>query len=178
MSRTVFWIIFLKSLNVKLLTQAYVITAINRFLPWNEANEFCQDIGSNLASIHSSYEFILAQEVCTGSDCWIGLTDIDSEGVWTWDDGSITDYGFVNNNNTKPTTGTNPWGYYEPNNYAGNEDCTHLGWSDGLWNDAACTNGYLPICQNVTESSYKTKSPTSNHTYSFSYNCQFLLHGC
>ena len=52
-----------------------------------------------------------------------------SEGIWKWNDKTITDYGFINNSNTKPTTSISPWEQDEPSNgwlHITNEDCVAL----------------------------------------------------
>ena len=53
-------------------------------LNWTDSNTFCQEIGSNLSSIHSESDFDETRSICMATDigCWIGLNDIASEGVW------------------------------------------------------------------------------------------------
>ncbi len=67
------------------------------------------------------------------STLWIGLTDLDQEGVWVWADGSTPDY--LN------------WNGGEPNN-AGNEDCVQL-YPSGAWNDINCATPYAVICEDA-----------------------------
>ena len=107
---------------------------------WFDASLYCQDMGSNLASIHSESDnneaISLYNETCkfsTGCSycCWLGLNDIEFEGIWEWDDGSITDYGFVNSSDEHPTSGEYPWAFRnnkfgpEPNNWK-TENCVQL----------------------------------------------------
>jgi len=54
---------------------------------------------------------------------WIGFTDEDEEGQFRWLDGSAAEY-------------TN-WNSGEPNNWAGNEQCTEMN-GHGGWNDGNC----------------------------------------
>ena len=55
-------------------------------------------------------------------DCWIGLNDIDTEGMFVWADGSSSSY--------------RNWGPGQPDN-SNEEDCVHLR-ADTLWNDLPC----------------------------------------
>ena len=68
----------------------------------------------------------LLTTLITQSRCWIGFSDINSEGTFTWADGSGVTY--------------TRWNSGEPNNSGGNEDCAEL-YSHSYWNDAPCTNG-------------------------------------
>eukprot|EP00486_Rosalina_sp_Unknown_P008015 CAMPEP_0201589922 /NCGR_PEP_ID=MMETSP0190_2-20130828/172187_1 /ASSEMBLY_ACC=CAM_ASM_000263 /TAXON_ID=37353 /ORGANISM="Rosalina sp." /LENGTH=89 /DNA_ID=CAMNT_0048045029 /DNA_START=1 /DNA_END=267 /DNA_ORIENTATION=+ len=84
---------------------------------WNEGTTYCISVhGSHLASIHSESEYQAAKKACGNYDCWLGLSDNTQEGTWVWDDGTITDYGFENNNATLPIT-PYPWYPNEPNNF-------------------------------------------------------------
>ena len=80
-------------------------------------------------------------QLCAGlSNCWIGLNDIQTEGVWQWDDGTVTDYGFTNNDNEMPS-GSLPW-----NNGSG-QDCVYLREQFNYkWDDSSCTWQHHPIC--------------------------------
>ena len=129
-------------------------------MQWHSAKTFCLLFGTNLASIHSESDFNETRNLCqnehptitNGPSCWIGLNDVDNESVWKWEDGTVTDYGFINNLSTNPTSGIFPWAtnnqnQSEPNDASGNEDCVIL-WRlhDYKWNDASCDANYYPIC--------------------------------
>ena len=69
------------------------ITAINsksyiigsEELNWHNSKTFCLLFGTNLASIHSESDFNETRRLCNDTNfgnCWVGLNDIDSEGVW------------------------------------------------------------------------------------------------
>ena len=113
-------------------------TALN----WIDAQSFCNNYGTNLASIHSESQFNQTRTLCQGYDrCWIGLNDRDKEGTYTWDDGSNTDYGFINGSGQQPMTGLHPWISRNPDNW-NDEDCVHLLVKNILiitgWNDNDC----------------------------------------
>eukprot|EP01084_Bolivina_argentea_P148868 260180_1 len=66
------------------------------------AESYCNNyLNESLASIHSKYDFKLAQKLCdlsvgqTGfsTDCWIGLDEIDTQGVFKYKDGTEFDFG-------------------------------------------------------------------------------------
>ena len=128
-------------------------------LSWTDAKLYCQNQQTTLASIHSESQFNEATLICQPHlECWTGLNDIDQEGIWNWDDGSVTDYGF-NNSNADPTTGIHPWQRWgnvkEPNNGHWKEDCVEIIYNGNLqgewkWNDKSCTDWELiPICNTV-----------------------------
>ena len=134
------------SLIINITSSSYVIGP--NPLNYQNAQAYCESIGGQLASIHSESEYNETKALCqdTNSDCWIGLSDTSAEGVWKWEDGTVTDYGFVNNDNTNPATGISPWAVEQPDD--GNlEDCIHLREFWGyLWNDDPCSTKYYPIC--------------------------------
>ena len=65
---------------------------------------------------------------------WIGATDADSEGTWTWMSGTPWSY--------------TDWKSGEPNDYTPGEDCVVMLASDDYkWNDIPCYYNVRPICQ-------------------------------
>ena len=130
---------------------------------WTNAKAYCEQINTTLAAIHSESDFDEAIALCNGTDgCWIGLNDIDSEGEWEWDDGSITDYGFENNSNTNPTTGEYPWSTDRDPDIFGlpGEDCVQLNKDTYTWSDERCSMEFLPMCNDIDSptSTYPAKS--------------------
>ena len=62
---------------------------------WTCAEEYCRSGGAHLASVTSvaTNEFILSELSKKGcTTLWIGGTDKDVEGKWTWSDCSAWDY--------------------------------------------------------------------------------------
>eukprot|EP01084_Bolivina_argentea_P302603 522350_1 len=106
---------------------------------WQEAQEFCQSQGTELASIHSLDDWNAAKAQCEALlsakldsndmidgiiifGCWIGLNNIDwsdyipyggswspDKIIWLWSDATPSDYGFTGNDPSQPTEGVDPW---------------------------------------------------------------------
>lgn len=92
-------------------------------LDWSDAREACQNFGPfDLASIDSNGENNALDDLIDDDDVWIGLNDLDTEGVFEWSNGKSVGY-------------TN-WNDDEPND-SDDEDCGEL-YSDGVWNDIDC----------------------------------------
>ena len=102
---------------------------------WQEAEDEAVALGGHLVTINDAAEqHLLIDRFLSGrnyrSIYWIGLTDRDSEGNFTWVSGEPVTYTF--------------WNADEPNNQDGNEDYVVINWhfwkllpdSDkGDWND-------------------------------------------
>ncbi|XP_061651393.1 CD209 antigen-like protein E isoform X2 [Phyllopteryx taeniolatus] len=112
---------------------------------WQEAREYCKKHDSDLAVVDSSEKQLRINQLIdlhqdpsrsvSQSGFWIGLRDVDSEGVWRWLDGTRLNEGY--------------WNDREPNN-AGGEDCVATYPRTNPfkgWNDAACTSYLKWICE-------------------------------
>ena len=65
---------------------------------------------------------------------WLGLTDVETEGIFLWEDGSSLSY--------------KNWNVNEPNNCCGEEDCAQVRKSKSRkWNDDKCTKQKFALCQ-------------------------------
>uniref|UniRef100_A0A1A8R1N5 C-type lectin domain-containing protein n=1 Tax=Nothobranchius rachovii TaxID=451742 RepID=A0A1A8R1N5_9TELE len=122
----------------------------NITLSWKETRSFCEALGADLVKIDSreEQEFLVAKvknfemDIILGS-FWIGLTDSEVEGNWTWVDGSPLD------------SRMKFWLEEEPNNAAGRsasgEDCVAIvkrGVEDlNTWNDDTCSFAHKSICE-------------------------------
>ncbi|XP_039503057.1 uncharacterized protein LOC120459701 isoform X2 [Pimephales promelas] len=106
----------------------------SEWLSWSGSRQFCRDRGADLVIINTEekqrYITSLAKE-----SVWIGLTDIETEGIMKWVDNSTLKQGF--------------WYKREPNNAGGDEDCVELTPSDSIqnWNDLPCFKKRKAVCE-------------------------------
>uniref|UniRef100_A0A3Q3EYZ7 C-type lectin domain-containing protein n=1 Tax=Labrus bergylta TaxID=56723 RepID=A0A3Q3EYZ7_9LABR len=113
----------------------------SRTLTWSSSRAWCQTQGGDLLVIDSDPEQVggLKQKenmkllYHSGSKLWIGMTDADVEGEWSWVDGRI---------------GTEPddWRQEDPLG----EDCGHIDTSENAltsWMDGSCKKPYGWICE-------------------------------
>ncbi len=94
---------------------------------WPEAETIAQSFGGHLVTINDAAENEFVRTLTT-STIWIGLNDLDQEGILVWTSGD-------------PVTYTN-WAPGEPNNN-NNEDVVEMSAISGLWNDAK-VSGVVP----------------------------------
>ncbi|XP_049419305.1 CD209 antigen-like [Epinephelus fuscoguttatus] len=127
----------------------------SRMLTWSSSRAWCQTQGGDLLVINSEPEqsFVLEssrtlESSSSSSRLWIGLTDAQEEGEWSWVDGSpvSSDLQFWLN---RPGLGTEPddWKLDDPLG----EDCGHIDTSENTlesWMDGSCNKPYRWICEN------------------------------
>ena len=109
-------------------------------VPWKEANATCEAHNTHLVKIESKYENAFLRDVVlkNGEAPWIGLNDLDNEGVVVWYDGTNL-------------TGYDNWLHRNPNNGAGNaggnqeEDCVSFYGRE--WIDNDCEKGMGYVCE-------------------------------
>ena len=89
-----------------------------------------QGVQGHLASIHSKEENDFVARLANFQRVWIGGTDIQSEGSWTWSDGSVMSY--LN------------WSPNNPNNQGGTEHCMDI---TTAWNDNNCNRALKFVCK-------------------------------
>jgi hypothetical protein len=101
-------------------------------LSWTAARDHCRGLGMHLASVTSSAQnqaltAAMKAQVVGANHFWLGGSDAQVEGRWTWSDGS--------------TWGYSNWVPGEPNGGT-SESCANVWTSSdytGLWNDLACS---------------------------------------
>uniref|UniRef100_A0A3Q3J2A0 C-type lectin domain-containing protein n=1 Tax=Monopterus albus TaxID=43700 RepID=A0A3Q3J2A0_MONAL len=112
---------------------------------WQDAREFCKKRGADLAVIDSREKNLAVSNLINSyqdssraivqSGFWIGLRDVEDEGIWKWLDGTRLTEGF--------------WNDGEPNNN-GDEDCAATYPRRNMfkaWNDAPCNHDLKWICE-------------------------------
>ncbi|XP_034959628.1 C-type lectin domain family 4 member F-like [Zootoca vivipara] len=106
--------------------------------PWKEAEDTCRAQEAHLVSITSKEEMEYLAREARKQPFWIGLSDQNTEGVWTWVD------------STKYDEKLSFWGPRQPDNWHGapqhKEDCVHV---TTHWNDVSCTYNYKWFCKKV-----------------------------
>ncbi|XP_030643638.1 CD209 antigen-like protein A, partial [Chanos chanos] len=117
---------------------------------WSESRQDCIKRGADLVIINNKeeQEFVNRLWKMSQSGLWIGLTDINTEGVWKWVDGTALNTGY--------------WGKGEPNN-SGNEDCVVLDRPDTWIDVPSCgAKGCQSIWPGVRSRLSMPAWPTSN----------------
>jgi cysteine-rich repeat protein len=99
---------------------------------WTAAEQTCVAHGGHLVSIQDAAEQVFVQGLIQGNT-HIGLTDSAVEGTFVWASGAPVSY-------------TN-WGFGEPNNSGGNEDCALMFKASGMWNDGPCSGLLSSVCE-------------------------------
>ncbi|KAL4220797.1 C-type lectin (CTL) or carbohydrate-recognition domain (CRD) [Mactra antiquata] len=106
-------------------------------LTFIEAAHYCQQHHANLITIESSLENSFVKDLLRKTRVdyvWIGLTDMDIEGVWCWySNDQIAHY--------------TDWYPNEPDSNSGNEDCAVFHASSYKWRDYLCSRTYHPLCE-------------------------------
>ena len=88
---------------------------------WGDAEMACLSVDRLFAAAHTTYDYSEMQEALgSNAAAWIGATDFDTEGTYTWPDGRILD-------------SSAPWSPGEPNGASG-ENCVEM-YSSGVLND-------------------------------------------
>jgi len=109
---------------------------------FEQAEQVCKDRGMELASIHSVEEHIYVVDL-SPMNMWIGLNDLEVEGIFKWTDNTTLNFEY--------------WCDGEPNNESGHEDCVEFRHDDqfldkchGKWNDYVCDHGNAALCRGPT----------------------------
>ncbi|XP_040846198.1 CD209 antigen-like protein E [Ochotona curzoniae] len=106
---------------------------------WHDSMSACQDVGAQLVIVRSDEEQSFLQQTSKSlGPTWMGLSDLNMEGVWHWVDGSPLELNF-----------TKFWNRGEPNNIGG-EDCAEF--RDDGWNDSLCNGLRFWVCKQAAGS--------------------------
>ncbi|XP_057177788.1 CD209 antigen-like protein C [Triplophysa rosa] len=97
---------------------------------WTESRRYCEEKGADLIIINNKEEQDFVKTISDSENHWIGLSDSDEEGRWTWVDGSTLTY--------------SSWRYHEPDGQR-RENCAVSYTS--VWYDYSCDSGYKWICE-------------------------------
>ncbi|XP_060566251.1 perlucin-like protein [Ruditapes philippinarum] len=112
--------------------------------PWTGADYMCNKMGGKLVEIETAAENAVLRPIVDSMNrtYWIGLSDVQEEGVWMW----------MSSRTKLSTTGFVSWNKGEPNNGLGNENCvTIIHGTGGKWNDWHCIGETFYICEQEGE---------------------------
>lgn len=98
---------------------------------WAEAQRYCREKFSDLATIQSSGNLTEARTAAGSANIWIGLFN----GTWKWSQAEEQD--------DSPSTWFTNWNIFEPTS----EKCVTLG-KDGKWSSKDCQGLYYSVCYN------------------------------
>lgn len=107
---------------------------------WDEARALCQSLGDyDLATFTSQADLdAFNQGRRLGGNFWVGYSDADDEGTWSW----------TQTSSFAPVNGDPAfWADGEPNGGT-DENCLEV-YSSGLGNDAHCDDGRIALCRAV-----------------------------
>ena len=105
-------------------------------IPWRRAGEECSSNNADLASVTSSEENRFINQLAGDKESWIGGNDRETEGTFTWSDGSPWD----------TTKLEEFWAPEEPD--SGYEDCVHIVPGDGgRWKVGWCPSTKPFVCE-------------------------------
>ncbi|XP_044197759.1 type-2 ice-structuring protein-like [Thunnus albacares] len=108
-----------------------------RAMNWAEAEEKCQSMNANLASVHNIEEYHVIQRLILTAthgykEAWIGGSDAQMEGDWQWSDGSRLSY--LN------------WCSGQPDNFF-DQDCLQINHGGNkCWDDTKCSRHLPFVC--------------------------------
>ncbi|XP_048021429.1 C-type mannose receptor 2-like [Megalobrama amblycephala] len=123
--------------SVSSLTSSRQYHFVNENMTWTEAQRYCRQNYTDLATIDNMEEMNSLINTVNGSysgSAWIGLYDDLNSWRWSLENNDFYQEGERDFRN---------W-YQEPNNYGGNEMCVYMYWD--VWFDAPCDSYVASIC--------------------------------
>ena len=104
-------------------------------IPWRRAQEECSSNNADLASVTSSEENRFINQLAGDKESWIGGNDRETEGTFTWSDGS-------------PWDTTKLKEFWAPEEPASGFDCVHIVPGDGgRWKVGGCNWNMPFVCE-------------------------------
>ena len=142
--------------GVELLTTSPRLEINSVRMNWTSAEAFCVDKGGHLASVSSrhhwykiwsllSLQFIDTLAVATNDKIWLGGTDLEREGNWTWIDGSRWSEEHWHSETDQPDGGKS-------------ENCLATDDAGRSWSDEHCDAMHFSVCSLPTKVSIKSDS--------------------
>ncbi|XP_033762765.1 perlucin-like protein [Pecten maximus] len=122
----------------KFQTSCFLIPDVQ--LSWHDSKEYCQKLDAKLAELDTEPKDVFVVDLIkkgTEKRTWIGGSDIDKEGSWTWStSGSLLNITHQN------------WAKDQPNNQPVDSDCLCIGtWYRYRWDDNTCTYTGAFVCE-------------------------------
>ena len=123
----------LPSTNIPVVKRRGFIALLQK-MTWSHGKSLCNKLGGHLVSISSNAEAYAINEWIIGrygekGSCWIGINDIDNDGIYSWSDGSKLAY--------------ENWVFKGPGG-----QCGFAFWSKSVsgWFTASCDEKMMCIC--------------------------------
>jgi hypothetical protein len=118
-----------------------LFSAVGEKFSWDDSNNYCQQHGANLVTIHSGEENSVVYDyvrVVLTDHAWIGMSTTAAFQPYIWVD--ETDTSLYQN-----------WDWNEPNFYDDRELCGRMYSYSGTWNDMICAVESLLVCEVIVE---------------------------
>ncbi|XP_038132789.1 C-type mannose receptor 2-like [Cyprinodon tularosa] len=124
-----------------MVSQLYEYLYINEEKTWTEAQQYCREKHTDLATVSNMTDMkrLLSTRAGHMKEAWIGLYDqTDGDRTWYW---SLPGVEF----NESETN----WNENEPNNVMATQNCGII-WRDRKWGDESCNKHFYYLCYNET----------------------------
>ncbi|XP_015258082.1 PREDICTED: C-type mannose receptor 2-like [Cyprinodon variegatus] len=122
-----------------MVSQLYDYLYINEEKTWTEAQQYCRENHTDLATVSNMTDMkrLLSTRAGHIKEAWIGLYDqTDGDRTWYW---SLPGVEF----NESETN----WNKNEPNNVKATQNCGII-WRDRKWGDESCNKHFYYLCYN------------------------------